>query len=144
VSQPTSTSYRDMFSVVFGDFFLFKNLYGLSDIEDAELNYWKVLFQIDTKVSIEDGKFSNLDLSTGQKKRVALLVAILEKRQFIVLDEWAADQDPEFRKIFYTEIIPMLKKAGKTIIAITHDDQYFGIADHLLTINAGQLITDGK
>jgi putative pyoverdin transport system ATP-binding/permease protein len=144
VSQPSSTSYRDLFSVVFSDFFLFKILYGLTDIQEDELNYWKALFQIDKKVSIEEGKFSNLELSTGQKKRLALLVAILEKRQFIVLDEWAADQDPEFRKIFYTEIIPMLKKAGKTIIAITHDDQYFGVADHLLTINAGQLITDGK
>jgi putative ATP-binding cassette transporter len=144
VLQPTSSSYRDLFSVVFSDFFLFKTLYGLSDIQEEELNYWKVLFQIDKKVSVEENKFSNLELSTGQKKRVALLVAILEKRQFIVLDEWAADQDPEFRKIFYTEIVPMLKKAGKTIIAITHDDQYFGIADHLLTINAGQLIIGGK
>jgi putative ATP-binding cassette transporter len=144
VSQPSSTSYRDLFSVVFSDFFLFKNLYGLTDIQEDELNYWKTLFQIDKKVSVEEGKFSNLELSTGQKKRLALLVAILEKRQFIVLDEWAADQDPEFRKTFYTVIIPMLKKAGKTIIAITHDDHYFGIADHLLTINAGQLITDGN
>ena len=74
---------------------------------------------------------------------MALLVALLEKKQIIVLDEWAADQDPEFRKIFYTQIIPMLKKSGKTIIAITHDDQYFGVADHLLTIDAGKLITNG-
>ncbi len=143
VDQPTSASYRDLFSVVFSDFFLFKTLYGLGDIDEEELNYWKILFQIDKKVSIEDGKFSSLELSTGQKKRLALLVAILEKRQFIVLDEWAADQDPEFRKIFYLEIIPMLKKAGKTIIAITHDDQYFDVADHLLTIDAGKLFIDG-
>ena len=143
VEQPSSRSYRDLFSVVFSDFFLFKNLYGLNDIDDEEIDYWKKLFQIDKKVTIEEGKFANLELSTGQKKRVALLVAILEKRQFIVLDEWAADQDPEFRKIFYTEIIPMLKEQGKTIIAITHDDHYFGIADHLLTINNGRLISDG-
>lgn len=140
VLQPASRSYRDLFSVVFSDFFLFKNLYGLGDIEDAEIDFWKKLFQIDKKVTIEEGKFANLELSTGQKKRVALLIAILEKRQFIVLDEWAADQDPEFRKIFYTEIIPMLKDQGKTIIAITHDDHYFDIADYLLTINNGKLI----
>ena len=92
VEQPTSTSYRDLFSVVFSDFFLFKILYGLSDIGEEEIAYWSELFEIDKKVSLDEGQFSNLSLSTGQKKRVALLVAILEKRPFLVLDEWALFQ----------------------------------------------------
>lgn len=139
VDQPTSSSYRDLFSVVFSDFHLFKNLYGLDEVDHSELELWKSLLQIENKVNIADGIFSNINLSTGQKKRLALLVAVMEKRPIMVLDEWAADQDPEFRKIFYTELIPMFRGMGKTVIAITHDDQYFNLADSLITIDGGKL-----
>lgn len=140
VDQPVSQSYRDLFAVVFSDFFLFKKLYGIFSSSDEQIEHWLQIFNITDKVTIDGGMFSTLNLSTGQKKRVALIVAILENRPIIVLDEWAADQDPEFRKIFYTQILPLFRQMGKTVIAITHDDQYFDIADYSLTVKNGKLL----
>lgn len=141
ISFPATSDYRNLFSVVFTDFHLFKKLYGLSDVTSTEIDHLIELFQMEKKVSVKDGIFSNLKFSTGQKKRLALIVALLEKRQVIILDEWAADQDPEFRHLFYAKIIPMFRAMGKTVIAITHDDQYYQSADHLLQLVNGQLVT---
>jgi len=140
ISIPAPSAYRDLFSVVFSDFYLFKKTYGLNDCSNELIEDWKVLLQIEHKIKIEDKTFSDINLSTGQKKRLALLVALMEERQIVVLDEWAADQDPEFRSFFYMEILPIFKKMGKTVIAITHDDAYFKIADHLITIVDGKIV----
>jgi putative ATP-binding cassette transporter len=142
ISLPATSDYRNLFSVVFTDFHLFKKLYGLSDVTPTEIDHLVELFQMEKKVSITDGVFSNLKFSTGQKKRLALIVALLEKRQVIILDEWAADQDPEFRHLFYEKIIPMFRAMGKTVIAITHDDHYYQSADHLLQLVNGQLVSN--
>lgn len=141
IALPATSDYRDLFSVVFTDFHLFKKLYGLNDVTPTEIEHLIELFQMEKKVSVTDGIFSNLRFSTGQKKRLALIVALLEKRQVIILDEWAADQDPEFRHLFYAKIIPMLRAMGKTVIAITHDDHYYESADYLLQMVNGQLVT---
>jgi putative ATP-binding cassette transporter len=138
IAEPSIAAYRDLFAVVFSDFYLFKKLYGVSATDEAELNDLLTLFQMENKVAIDDGVFSDLNFSTGQRKRLALLVALLEKKQFIVLDEWAADQDPEFRQEFYERIIPKLRELGKTVIAITHDDQYYELADHVIYMENGQ------
>jgi putative ATP-binding cassette transporter len=140
IALPATSDYRDLFSVVFTDFHLFKKLYGLHDVTANEIQHLIELFQMEKKVSVTDGIFSNLRFSTGQKKRLALIVALLEKRQVIILDEWAADQDPEFRHLFYEKIIPMLRAMGKTVIAITHDDHYYQSADYLLQMVNGQLV----
>jgi putative ATP-binding cassette transporter len=138
IAEPSIAAYRDLFAVVFSDFYLFKKLYGVSATDEGELNDLLTLFQMENKVAIDDGVFSDLNFSTGQRKRLALLVALLEKKQFIVLDEWAADQDPEFRQEFYERIIPKLRELGKTVIAITHDDQYYELADHVIYMENGQ------
>ena len=138
IAEPSIAAYRDLFAVVFSDFYLFKKLYGVSATDEVELNELLTLFQMENKVAIDDGIFSDLNFSTGQRKRLALLVALLEKKQFIVLDEWAADQDPEFRQEFYERIIPKLRELGKTVIAITHDDQYYELADHVIYMENGQ------
>ncbi len=98
--------------------------------------------EIAHKVSIRDGAFSTTDLSTGQRKRLALLNAWLEERPVLVFDEWAADQDPVFRRVFYTELLPELKALGKTIIVISHDDRYFAIADQLIRMQAGRVVSE--
>ena len=139
VIQPASEGYRENFATVFSDFFLFQKLYGLFSATDEEINEWINVLKLQNKFTIEMGKFSNLHFSTGQKKRIALMVALLENRPILLLDEWAADQDPEFRKLFYLELIPLFKSMGKTIIAITHDDKYFDSADFLLSIDKGML-----
>jgi len=98
------------------------------------------MLEMQHKVSYEDGKLSDVRYSQGQRKRLALLMALLELRDCLLLDEWAADQDPRFRHFFYQIILPLLKQRGKTIIAITHDDRYFNIADRVIKMDNGQLI----
>ena len=98
--------------------------------------------EIAHKVSVKDGVFSTTDLSTGQRKRLALVNAWLEERPVLVFDEWAADQDPTVRRIFYTELLPDLKRLGKTIIVISHDDRYFDMADQLVRMESGRVVTE--
>lgn len=140
ISTPASDGYRDQFAVVFSDFHLFNKLYGLPLSDQKKIDELLVLFKMQDKVSIRDGKFTDLQFSTGQRKRLALIVALLEDRPFVILDEWAADQDPEFRQEFYEHIIPRLRSMGKTVIAITHDDQYYEMADHVLYMADGKPI----
>ncbi|MCY1078720.1 cyclic peptide export ABC transporter [Archangium lansingense] len=132
--------YRQLFSAVFFDFHLFEQLLGLGSTEqlDQAQHYLSKLL-LDRKVKIENGSFSTTELSQGQRKRLALLTAYLEDRPFYIFDEWAADQDPSFKEIFYKEILPDLKRLGKTVLVISHDDRYFRLADRLLHIDAGQL-----
>ncbi|MCB2311587.1 cyclic peptide export ABC transporter [Clostridium tagluense] len=128
------------YSTVFSDFYLFDKLYGIdykSKEEDIEI-YLEIL-QLNNKVQIEDGKFSTTKLSTGQKKRLALLITYLEDRPIYLFDEWAADQDPEFRMFFYNTLLPELKERGKCVIAITHDEHYFDIADKVIKMDMGRI-----
>jgi putative pyoverdin transport system ATP-binding/permease protein len=134
--------YRSLFSVVFSDFYMFEEILGEEEIDRAKWDFYIHLFELDGKVVLEDRRFSTTDLSTGQRKRLALIIALLEKKPILVIDEWAADQDPHFRKKFYTEIIPMLKGEGITIIAITHDDRYYHCADKLCKMDEGKLIEE--
>jgi len=98
------------------------------------------IMQLNDKTTLEDGSFSTTDLSTGQRKRLALVISYLEDRPIYLFDEWAADQDPEFREFFYKELLPELKQRGKCVIAITHDDRYFDCADKLIKMEWGKIV----
>lgn len=132
-------AYRDRISAVFSDFHLFRVLYGIGAVEPKHATELLETLQMADKVTIRDGAFSTTDLSSGQRKRLALVLAELEDRPIIVLDEWAADQDPHFRRVFYREILPSLKARGKIVICVTHDDRYFDAADQLLRMDEGKL-----
>jgi putative ATP-binding cassette transporter len=93
-------------------------------------------------VQVKDGSFSSIALSQGQRKRLALLTAYLEDRSIYVFDEWASDQDPMFKQIFYTQLVPELKQRGKTILVISHDDHYFHLADRIVKLDSGKLEYD--
>lgn len=134
--------YRQLFTTIFADYYLFDELVQGDQQVPEDANRYLERLEIAHKVSIRDGAFSTTDLSTGQRKRLALLNAWLEKRPVLVFDEWAADQDPVFRRIFYTELLPELKYLGKTIIVISHDDRYFDVADQLVRMEAGQVISE--
>ncbi|MCC2442998.1 cyclic peptide export ABC transporter [Bacillus cereus] len=130
----------EYYSVVFSDFHLFDKLYEIDyENKKTEIDYYLKLLELDEKVSIKDGVFSSVNLSGGQRKRLALLVCYLEDRPIYLFDEWAADQDPDFRKFFYNTLLPEMKEKGKIVFAITHDDHYFDVADHLLKMEMGQL-----
>jgi putative ATP-binding cassette transporter len=143
VTQAEIENYRQLFSIVFSDFYLFESLLGAdaAELDQQALRYLKQL-HLDHKVQVKDGRLSTLALSQGQRKRLALLVAYLEDRPIYIFDEWAADQDPQFKEIFYLELLPELKSRGKTVIVISHDDRYYHVADRLIKLEQGQIICD--
>jgi putative ATP-binding cassette transporter len=132
--------YRQLFTTIFADYYLFDELVQGDQQVPEDANRYLERLEIAHKVSIQEGAFSTTDLSTGQRKRLALLNAWLEERPVLVFDEWAADQDPAFRRIFYTELLPELKDLGKTIIVISHDDRYFEVADQLVRMEGGRVV----
>jgi putative ATP-binding cassette transporter len=144
ITDENMESYRSRFSMVFSDFHLFESLLGVEDpaLDSKALEYL-VQLRLDQKVSIKDGRFSTTKLSQGQRKRLALLTAYLEGRPIYVFDEWAADQDPVFKDIFYHRLLPELKANGKTVLVITHDDRYYELADRIIKLEYGKIEYDG-
>ncbi|HVS00865.1 MAG TPA: cyclic peptide export ABC transporter, partial [Thermoanaerobaculia bacterium] len=138
-------SYRQLFSAVFADFYLFETLLGLdrTGLDEQALKYLSDLHLAD-KVKVKDGTLSTLDLSQGQRKRLALLTAYLEDRPIYLFDEWAADQDPYFKEIFYTQLLRELKTRRKTIVVISHDDRYYHLADRIVKLEYGKVVYDGE
>jgi len=139
VTDASRDDYRQLFTTVFSDFFLFQDL--VAAVPAAAQPYLERL-EIAHKVSVQDGSFSTTDLSTGQRKRLALVHAYLEGRPVLVFDEWAADQDPAFRQLFYTELLPELRAKGHTLVVISHDDRYFHVADRIVRMRAGQVMQE--
>ena len=124
VTDRNYETYRSLITAIFPDFHLFDRLYGIPDPDPAELDRLLTEFRLYDKTRLTGGEFRTVELSSGQRRRLALIVALLEKRPILLLDEWAADQDPEYRRKFYFELLPALSRAGVTIVAISHDDRY--------------------
>ncbi len=140
IDDHLAEAYRQVFTVVFVDGFVFPSLLGLSAPDlDARAGELLSDLGLDRLVKVEDGEFSTTELSQGQRKRLALLAACLEDRPILVLDEWASYQDPVFKRAFYLEILPGLKALGKTLIVISHDEDYFFVADRVVHLSAGMV-----
>jgi putative pyoverdin transport system ATP-binding/permease protein len=132
---------RQHVAAIFADYYLFDRLLtNVADIDKGLVDDYLRKLAIDGKVSVRDGVFSSIALSDGQKKRLALLVAFLEDRDLYIFDEWAADQDPTFKQVFYHEILQELKARNKAVVVISHDDRYFHVADQLLLMEDGRLL----
>jgi putative pyoverdin transport system ATP-binding/permease protein len=144
VEMESLQEYREIFSCVFPDFHLFDRLYGLDHIDATEVTALIARMGLAEKVSFTEGRFSTLDLSTGQRKRLAMVVTLLEDREICFFDEWAADQDAHFRRVFYTEILPELKRRGKTVVVVTHDDRFWHLADRIVTLDFGRIVSVGS
>jgi putative pyoverdin transport system ATP-binding/permease protein len=141
VTEENREAYRQHFSAIFSDFYLFESLLGLDDPNlDLQAQEYLEKLQLDHKVQVNDGQFSTIALSHGQRKRLALLTACLEDRSFYVFDEWAADQDPHFKEIFYETLLLELKAKGKTVVVLSHDEKYYRIADRIIKLDYGQLV----
>jgi putative pyoverdin transport system ATP-binding/permease protein len=132
--------YRQYFSAIFADFHFFDEIFYTLHSEAAERaeRYLEVL-GLAHKVKVDSNKFTSQTLSLGQRKRMALVSSYLEDRPIYLFDEWAADQDPDFKRVFYTELLPELKRRGKTVIVISHDDAYFHCADRIVKLAEGAL-----
>jgi putative pyoverdin transport system ATP-binding/permease protein len=142
VNKANYQHYRDEMAVIFSDFHLFDRLYGLKEVDLERLRDALRSMALMDKTAYVDGRFTNLNLSSGQKRRLALITALMEDKPILVVDELAADLDPEFRKYFYEVILVDLKSKGKTIIATSHDDRYFHVADRVVKMEYGR-INDG-
>ena len=123
INDNTRDDYRALMSAIFFDYHLFQRLYGIDEPDPAELDRLLRKFRLEDKTGLVNGAFRTLDLSGGQRRRLALIVSMLEKRPIMLLDEWTAEQDPEYRRKFYDELLPEMLQAGATIIVITHDDR---------------------
>ena len=139
VTPASVAAYRELFSAIYSDFHLFSRLYGLSGIEESSVSALLEQMHLQDKTSFANNRFTRRTLSTGQRKRLAMIVTLLEDRPICIFDEWAADQDPEFRRYFYEELLPALKARGKTVIAVSHDDRYFRCADRVVTLEFGKV-----
>jgi putative pyoverdin transport system ATP-binding/permease protein len=140
VDSSNYLEYRELYSAIFSDFHLFDKLYGLEKVDPKKIHDLLKLMQLQNKTEFKDNGFTKLDLSTGQRKRLALIVTFLEDKPIYIFDEWAADQDPQFKKYFYDELLKKLKKEGKTVIAVSHDDRYFHLADRVIKMEFGKII----
>jgi putative ATP-binding cassette transporter len=129
VTDNTREAYRQLITAIFVDYHLFQRLYGIPDPDPLEVDRLLAQFQLLDKTRLAHGEFNTVDLSTGQRKRLALIVSLLEKRPILLLDEWAADQDPDFRRKFYFDLLPALHRAGVTVVVVTHDDRYLDEMD---------------
>ena len=137
VEGPQIAGFRELFSAVFADFHLFDRLYGLEHVEPAKVRDMIDDLGLTGKVTYNNGAFSETHLSTGQRKRLALIGALLEDRAIYVFDEWSAEQDIDYRRYFYTDVLARLRAAGKTVIAVTHDDRFFHHADRVIKLDLG-------
>ena len=145
VDDERRNHYLSLFSTVFSDFYLFDKLLGVDVIPgvDERARHYLRTLHLSEKVKVEDGALSTVKLSQGQRKRLALLTAYLEDRPVYLFDEWAADQDPEFKEIFYRSLLPELRERGKTVLVISHDDRYYPLADRLIKLESGKIVFDG-
>jgi putative ATP-binding cassette transporter len=140
VTDETRADYHERFSAIFSDYHLFDRLLGLTGPGlDARARAHLARLELEDKVRVEDGVFSSTALSSGQRKRLALLTALLEDRAIYVLDEWAADQDPHYREIFYAGLLPELRRRGKAVVVISHDDRYYHLGDRTVRLAYGQV-----
>ncbi len=143
VGDHNRDDYRQCFSAVFSDFFLFERASARPGPEaDRRSREYLERLHLCHKVTIKDGVFSTTQLSSGQRKRLALLSAYIEDRPFYLFDEWASDQDPIFKEVFYTQLLPDLRALGRAVLVITHDDRYFGCADRLIKLDCGRVTRD--
>ena len=139
VGSAQLAAYRALMATVFTDFHLFGRLYGIDLPKKGEAGELLRWMELDRITTLDGDRFGRRDLSAGQRKRLALIAALLERKPILILDEWAADQDPPFRLKFYREILPELRRRGLTIIAVTHDDHYFDVAERRLHMEEGRL-----
>jgi putative ATP-binding cassette transporter len=147
IDHDTRDEYRALMSAIFFDYHLFRRLYGIPDPQPGEVDRLLGQFRLAEKTGLSEGEFRTLDLSGGQRRRLALIVSLLEKRPILLLDEWTAEQDPEFRRKFYDELLPDLMKAGATVVVITHDDRYLdelNLAARRIRMDEGRIVEQRK
>ncbi|MBD0258365.1 MAG: cyclic peptide export ABC transporter [Cytophagales bacterium] len=138
-------AYTDQITAIFCNNYLFSENYDEIDLQgkDTPLSRYVDMMALADVIRVDpERNVIENRLSRGQQKRLSMIYALLEERDVFVLDEWAAEQDPGFRAYFYKEFLPRLNAMGKTVVAITHDDEYFHCAKRVVKFNFGQITED--
>jgi len=143
VTPENMNAYRQSISAIYSDYYLFDRILAVCQDQD-QVEYYLKQLGLDQKVHYRNGRFSTLSLSDGQRRRLALVAAFVENRSLYVFDEWAADQDPGFKQVFYREILPSLKAKGKAVVVISHDDRFFDVADKVVFLCEGRVQSTGN
>lgn len=138
--------YQSRLSAIFSDAYVFDHLLDDSGelADDQVVSELIKQLKLEDKASCRGGVLSTTKLSQGQRKRLALLASFVEDAQVCLYDELAAEQDPVFKRYFYTELLPELKRQGKVVIIISHDDQYFDVADQVIKFEEGKIVCRDK
>lgn len=131
--------YRAQFSAIFTQYHVFRQLYGLEHVTPQAADEIVERVGLTGITQIRGEGISRLDLSAGQKRRLALAIALLEDRNVLVLDEFVADQDPEKRDYFFRSLVPWLKAQGKTVVVSTHDLAWLDCCDRVVTFDNGKM-----
>lgn len=141
IAHTNYTQARQRIAVIYSNYYLFSRIHRkLTAIDLERIQYYLERLGLSDKTAFDGDRFTTTRLSDGQRRRLALLIALIEDKDIYVFDEWAADQDPEFKQIFYTEILPEMKQNNKLIIAITHDDRYFDFCDRMIIMEEGRIV----
>ncbi len=82
-------------------------------------------------------------LSGGQRRRLALALALVGRPRVVFLDEPTAGVDPEGR-LAIRAVIERLRDQGVCILLTTHElEEAERLADHLVLLRAGAVVADG-
>ncbi len=108
------------------------------------------LFAVEHDVRVDEKLYDELDvrqlldkqygkLSTGQKRRLHLLLAVLHDPKILILDEPTAGLDVNSKHLLYTKINE-LKEKGKTILLTSHDMyEVENLCDRVVFIDKGRI-----
>lgn len=92
-------------------------------------------------------KFLNSEptkLSGGQKQRVAIAGVLAMKPQIIIFDEATSMLDPQGKAEINGLIQDIHEKSNLTIISITHDIEEVAHSDHVIVLDQGKIVLEGK
>ena len=143
VNDENREAYRQLFSAVYADGYLFPDFNGIgTETTPARARAGLERLGLAAHVFVQGNSFSTVDLSQGQQRRLALLGAWLEERPICILDESAANQDLSFKRFFYYTLLPELRAAGKALLVISHDESYFDVADRVIRLQDGRLVDE--
>ncbi|HTI09036.1 MAG TPA: ATP-binding cassette domain-containing protein [Puia sp.] len=135
--------YRNQMAALFSNSHLFSRNYDDFLLEDSNTEMWKWVHCLDMQEVFDLANTSlHKQISKGQQKRLAMIYAMLENKEIMAMDEWAAEQDPHMREFFYTSFLQQLRELQKTVIIITHDDRYFNQADRIIKFDYGKIVKD--
>jgi putative ABC transport system ATP-binding protein len=83
-------------------------------------------------------------LSGGQQQRVAIARALVHSPKLVVCDEPTAALDAASGRRVMDLLRAVALESGRAVIIVTHDNRIFDLADRILNMEDGRIVSDGK